>query len=449
MTAKIGVAIALALAAVAAAAQQISADEMIQLEKLRAELISKGVTVTPEMEIRMLQRLRAASSMTVPNAPQAVAAPTGSSPVPSAVAPIQPVNGGGPAPTNLPQAAGPLTTPNSEEDFKAKLANLGAPLALNDVKMLRDGLMVDGSRFADSEGRATRFAVDTATGRVGYVVSVGASDNWTVKIARADKPDQAITIGQAKRLGNEFQFSATTGKTLSGEMFFALTDGVLLLRDSVGFRYIVGEGVRQINVPTGWSPTAVQRGNVSTTGWLLLEKDAPENKDSPFGALSRLGRMVSGGPANEYALLEMATGRMVEIDVSSDGKSVTSFSQCRRKNVVVNVCDRMTSYESAFRPDGSPNPTHYVWKIDWQRAADGPILVAEEGLLGAKLTAVDLKSGKKALLYERTLGVTLAGMRVTSEGKLSLNAKLGLASESMEDVAAEILARPNISQSGR
>lgn len=408
-------------------AQDITADEMIQLEKLRAELATKGVTVTPDMEARMLQRIRAVNALNQGG--------------PAAVLSRMPAANAGLAPL-------PVTAPASSElELKAKLAGLDPARPISEVKILKDGLMVDGQRFADAEGRATRFATDAATGRVGYVVNGTAPDLATVKIARADRPADAVTVGQLRRQGNGWQFTSTTGKLLGGELFFTLTDGVLLMRDSVGFRYVAGEGVQQINIPTGWYPTPIQRGNVSATGWLLLEKDSGETKSNPLSIFSRLGKLTGAIDANEYALLQMATGRIVEIDISSEGKNTYSYSQCRRKSAVMNSCDKMTSYESAFKSDGSPNPTHYLWNIDWQRTPQGSILLAVEGSLGGRLSGVDLESGKKVALFERALGVTLQGARVTPEGKLSLAVRLGLSGETMDNVAGEIQVRPALPMS--
>lgn len=419
---KSGWGVVLAVITAMASAQEITADEMIQLEKLREGLTAQGVLVTPEMEVRMLQRLRALRPLM-----------TG---IPAAGMPqaMQPASG---APTI---AAASI----DEGEVMRRLAALNPPQPVTDIKILKDGLLVDGKRFADAEGRATMFATDAGSGRVGYVVEGARSGTGLVKIARVDQPAEAVTIGQVARQGKTWQFTSATGKTLAGELFFPLVDGALLMRDSVGFRYVAGRGIEQVTVPTGWYPVPLQRGNVSTTGWMLLEKDLSADKASPLAALSSLTKWVGAVDANEYALMELKTGRLVEINLSADGKNAYSYSQCRQKNALVNVCDKMTSYESAFKFDGSPNPTHYLWKVDWQRGADGPILVASEGNLGSRLVGVNLDSGKKVVLFERALGVTLLNAQVSPDGTFSLAVRLGLESGAMGDVAAEINARPAI-----
>lgn len=407
---------------VAASAQEITADEMIMLERLRAEMTTKGVTVTPEMEVRMLQRIRAMRPLTEPGAAMSA-----------------------PAPPAAPAATSPSAS-MAEADLLRRLQALDPAQPIRDLKLLRDGLMVDGQRFADSEGRATRVAVDTTTGRLGYAVDGAGPGTGLVKIARADRPGEAVTIGQFTRNGNTLQMTTVTGKTMTGEMFFPLVDGALVMRDSVAFRYRAGIGVEQVSLPAGWFPTPIQRGNVGTTGWILLEKDVPEAKSSPLAALSSLGKLVGAMDANEYALFEMKTGRLVEINQAADGKNTYSYSQCRRKNGIVNICDRMTSYESAFQPDGRPNVKHYLWNIDWHRTTEGPVLVAAEGTLNSKLVGVHLDSGKKVVLYERALGVTLGESRIGPDGKMSMSVQLGLGSEAMDDVAAQIKARPAVSK---
>jgi hypothetical protein len=341
----------------------------------------------------------------------------------------------------------PIQSAATEADLKTRLQALEPARPISEVKILKDGLMVDGQRFADAEGRAIRFATDAANGRVGYLVSGSTPDLSTFKIARADKPAEAITIGQLRKQGSGWHFNSVTGKSLSGELFFPLTDGILLMRDSVGFKYQAGEGIQQINVPTGWYPTSIQRGNISTTGWMLLEKDTTESSSSLLGVFGQLGKIVGAVDANEYALMQLSSGKLVEIDLSAEGKKAYSYSQCRRANAVMNACDKMTSYESAFKSDGTPNPTHYLWNVDWQRTSEGSILLGVEGSLGKRLSGWDLESGKKVTLFERTLGVVMQNTRVTPDGKLTLVARLGLSSETLDDVAAAIRQGPALATS--
>jgi len=415
----------LSVCSAAVMAQAISAEEMVQLEALRSQITAMGGTVTPEMEVRMLQRLRAAKAINSGGLPALLAAQGAG------------VAGGAGSPL-------PAVPVISEDDLAKQVSAISAPHPVSELRFLRDGLEFDGQRFADPQGRASNFATDQATGRVGYVVTSGMGDSASVKLARLDQGSAAVLIGQLRRSDRGWQFTSVTGKTLGGDLFFPLTDGVLLMRDSVGFRYTAGKGVQQVNIPGGWSPTPIQRGNVSATGWLLLEKDNAEEKKSPLGMLKNMGNLLGAGNFNEYALLQMGSGKLVEIDIPSNGKNTFSFAQCRRKNAVVNQCDKVSSYESLFQPNGMANSTHYFWRIDWQRGPKGAMLIASEGSLASKLNAYDLESGRKVLLMERTLGVTNLEPRLNAEGRYSVRVQLGLTHETVDDIAASLAKGPDL-----
>ena len=429
---------------VTALAQDMTAEEMIQLDKLRAQFEAQGIKVTPEQEIRMLQRIRAFKAAANPagqgNAGAALQQQT-----------LQRAN-------NLPiSAAGAVAVTTvvspavgaamSEEDLKKRLDAMPQGMALANIEYLRDGFQYDGQRFADPEGRVEKFTVDAMTGAVGYLVNAGLADVQPVKLARlgagAGSGAASLAIGRVRRQGGQYHFESITGKALAGELLYVLTDGVLLMRDSVGFRYVAGEGVRQINIPTGWYPTPLQRGNVAATGWLLLEKDTAEEKKNPLSLFSDLGRAVGLSEANEYALMNTGDGRLIVLDVSTSGKTVTSFSQCRRKNKVVNVCDQSTTYDSAWDANGGRNTLHYFWRMDWQRTAGGSLLVVlEKGL--KQVNAYDLASGKKVNLFERGMGIGTFNTSLMTDGRLRVTAPVGFENGLVEDVASELKARPDV-----
>lgn len=422
---KLTMALLCAVAAHGAWAQSVTAEEMMMLDDMRAKYKAAGKELSPEDEARILQRVRAIKAL---------------------------VPGGGGQPMVTPalaQPASPVVPPPaavaavSESDLRQRLRGVQQhDRAVGEVVFLKDGITFDGQRFADPEGRTSRFVVDAQRGRVAY--TVGAGERVAVKLANLQAPTEAVTLGHVVRQPNQWVFTSVTGKTLAGELFFPLTDGVLVLRDSVGFRYVAGDGVQQINIPTGWYPTPLQRGNISTTGWLLLEKDTAEERKSPLGALIGLGKIVGLADASDYALLNVSTGKMVPININSSGKNTYAYSQCRRKNALVNVCDQSVSYESTFQPDGSPNPTHYFWRADWMATSNGPVLIAKEGSMGAQVNAWDLQTGKKVTLLERTLGVGPMNARVLPDGRMQLSAQMGFGREVVEDVAAELQKRPDL-----
>jgi hypothetical protein len=426
----------------AAPAQDITAQEMMQLDSLRAQFKSQGIDLKPEDEVRMLQRIRAlnaAGGNTGAGAgkPQS---PTINPALQQQIMQAQQRQSA--AQVGNPVPVAPTTTAQpSEDQLRTRLASLPAPRAVATIERLPDGLKYDGQRFADPEGRAERFTVDAETATAAYIVQT--AQGAMVKIARLGGGAEPITIGRLATEGRKQVFYSSTGKTLAGEMFFPLTDGVLIMRESVGFRYVVGAGVHQVDIPQGWYPTPIQRGNVATTGQLLLERDQAEDKANPLQFFKKLGQLTGQVEAPpDYALFNMADGRLTPFDISAAGKSVTTLSQCHRRNAVVNVCDQSKTFESVWEKDGSPNYGHYYWRVDWQRVQGSPIAVAQES--GRKqINAYDLVSGKKVNLFERTLGVT--GFHTETAGsRLKVVYRVGFDSTTIDDVSAEIRARPQM-----
>lgn len=392
------------------------------LDQWRAAYAAKGVQLKPEDEVRLLQRVRAMKSLITPGA-------------------LQPNS----SLTQQPQPAASETLPNAvtEADLVKAYGALPTMPRLASFSFVRDGLKYNDQRFADAEGIAERFTLDPETATAAYVVQSGTSA--AVKIVRLGSGVDPITIGKLTKANGRSTFITVTGKSISGDLFFPLTDGALLMRDSVGFRYVIGEGVKQINFPSGWAPTPLQRGNPSTTGWILLERDTTAEKKSLFSSIKDIGAMVGLAAANmDYALFNLSDNKMFAFEINASGKSVASYSQCKKSpNGLTNICDQMTTYDSIWTKDGNPNWTHYFWAVDWQKSQGKPFAVAmEKGL--RQLNAVDLSSLKKVNLFERTLGINSWKMDSAEDGRYKAKAQLAFETQSIADVVGEIQNRPEI-----
>lgn len=414
-------------------AQDISAEEMMQLDKLRSQYEAQGIKVSPEQEARMLARIRALKGAMTSS--QQSTLPGAALQQQILQATLNPMPGQNTANSALDS---PQIVP--EDEMKRRFISMPAGKPIAGVELLKDGFQYSGQRFADAEGRVDRFSLDILAGAVGYLIRGSSNAPQSVKIARLGDTNGTLTIGRVKRLGQQFQFESLSGKTLTGELLFPLTDGVLVMRDSVGFRYVVGEGVRQINIPKGWFPTPLQRGNLSSTGWFLLERDNEDEKKNPLNLLSGLSKAVGLTESNEYAVMSMSDGHMIELDISNSGKNVQTYSQCRRKNALVATCEQATSYESIWDPSGLRNQSHYYWRVDWQQTAAGPLmLVQEKGL--KQVNAYDLTTGKKINLFERTLGISDFKAVLSPEGRWRVSAGMGFDRGNVEDVAEELSQR--------
>lgn len=431
---KFALALILAIGAGAALAQNISVEETEMLEKLRAEALTKGFQLTPEVEVRTLMRFRAFKAL--------AADPAG----PATVTQLLKQQLTGKTVVDTPSVATARAAPASaaiaESDLRNQLDTLPPGKQLGSFEMLRDGLKFNGQRFADPEGVAERFALDPESATAAYIVQMGAVA--TVKIARIGTASSAVAIGRISKDGNRQVFESLTGKILSGDLFFPLTDGALLVRDSVGFRYVVGEGVRQLDFPAGWSPAPLQRGSISATGWMLLERDTSEQKNDPLSLFKYIGEKTGASPPRmDYALFNLADSRMVPFEISTDGKNVATYAQCRRKNTFVNVCDQMKTFESVWNANGSPNLTHYYWLVDWQRSNGKPVAVAMEKTL-RQVNGYDLSGTKRVNLFERMMGINGYRMELAGEGKYRVTARLAFETGIIDDVMAEVQNRADV-----
>lgn len=453
--------------------QEITLEEMQALDQWRAGYAAKGIQLNPEDEVRLLQRLRAlraiatpspsATSPTTANAPAIpLAAPAATqsllSTVPQTTATV-PAQQEATAPIQLavpmaPQAATSSVQPvqiapvNRQLDTQTEpgllevVSTLPKMARLANFSYVKDGLKFNDQTFVDPEGIAQRFSVDPETATAAYIVPNG--DHALVKIVRLGSGADPITIGKLVRNGNHVAFQSNAGKSIAGDLFFPLTDGILVMRNAVGFRYVVGEGVTQINFPEGWSPAPIQRGNTSTTGWILLERDMVEQKkESIFSLIKDIGEIVGLAPGRmDYALFNLKSSKLVPFELSLSGKSVATYSQCRKaSNGLVNICDRMATYDSIWDNNGRPNKTHYFWSVDWQTSQGKPFVVAMEKNL-RQLNAVDLTSLKKVNLFERTMGITNWSLDLADQGKYRAMAQLALDKQTLDDVSQEIQTRP-------
>jgi hypothetical protein len=105
----------------------------------------------------------------------------------------------------------------------------------------------------------------------------------------------------------------------------------------------------------------------------------------------------------------------------------------------------MDSFESVFQKDGSKNLSHYFWRISWFNTPEGrPILVSQEGGL-SKVSATDLNSGKKVILFERTLGIAGFYAIQKPDGEVSVSAKMGFSTENKDNVLSLIDTLPEVS----
>ena len=315
----------------------------------------------------------------------------------------------------------------------------------------RDGFAINGERYIDSEGTITSYGFDSQSGDFTYLAQ---SDNkFILKTGRAFSDAEPVTIGSAQRINGGWAVTTVTGKKLSGSRLIPLARGFIVARDNTGFRYVPGKGTSNIVGPEQFSIAALQSGDISSTGYILLERkpdaNATSSPSSSVGALFNsaraLGSTLGIGKKEDYALLNIDTKQIVPVNVSLEDKQVQVMSMCQKRNFFIADCQKMDSFESLFQPNGMKNMTHYFWRITWLNAQGRPVLISQEGGL-SKISETDLTTGKKVILFDRTMGISEFAVTKNLDGKISVAAQLGFSKETKDDVVSLLDTLPDVSE---
>lgn len=350
-------------------------------------------------------------------------------------------------------AAQNVPVPSATTKTEAELATVfeqWKPLDKGVVfERFRDGFSINGARHIDPEGAITAYGFDAQTGDFTYLSDTGVGQ-FVIKSGRAFNSADPVTIGTAERRGAMWTVTTATGKKFSGYRLIPLSRGFVVARENTGFRYIPGKGTTNIVASEQFAIAALQNGDISSTGYILLERIPSQDNAAKYGAVGELfsavkalGNTLGVVKKEDYALLNIDTQQVVPINVSFEDKQVQFMSACRQRNYVFAECARMDSFESLFQPNGMKNMTHYFWRITWLNAQGRPILVSQEGGL-SKVSATDLSSGKKVILFDRAMGISEFSVARKTDGKVSVTAQLGFSSETKDDVAALIDVLPAV-----
>ena len=175
--------------------------------------------------------------------------------------------------------------------------------------------------------------------------------------------------------------------------------------------------------PKGFKLAQLQRGDVASTGLLLLEKiKQQENPVSGlFSAFSEIGRNFGVGEVNDYALFDKDSNRIYPLNISQENKTVSQAYNCERQNDVVNKCKNTKFYEALYEPNGNQNWGHYYWVLDWFNTPLGPMALLNTG---TKAQVLDFKSGSKYTLFERGMGIQKFDVQ-RNGSEVSLSVTLG------------------------
>jgi len=336
----------------------------------------------------------------------------------------------------------------SEETLAERIARLPSRPAEFVVADRKDGFSINGRAFVDPEGVIKNYAVQPVTGMVTYLVDVGKGV-FFVRTTRAGADAEPITVATATRSDSGWQVETATGKRISGQKLTLLAAGLLVARNNSAFLYVPGKGLRNTVVPEGYVVAHFQRGDVGDTGFMLVERDKKDVKQGVgglFDSFKSLGATIGLNKQEDYALFGFSSGKLIPMNISESDKTVGEYSNCRKRNALVNDCANMDFRESLYSNTGR-NVGHYYWRINWFATQSGPILIAQENGL-KDITFTDLASGKKVTAFSRGLGINGYDALQNAEGKVKVTARLGFSTETIEDAQGFLASTPEIRSPG-
>lgn len=302
------------------------------------------------------------------------------------------------------------------------------------VKMMRDGIEINGQQILDPEGRISQYSFDEATGNLGYVVDL-PNGVMAVKVTRAGVTTP-IKIATLAKSGAAWSTQLATGTSINGNNFSVQPNGFVISRESSIFVYQAGKGMSSYSAPQGYVVAPLQKGNIATTGYILLERENATGGDNAFSSMASsvkaIGKVFGATTKEDYALMRVADARLVPINVEADSKTQSVGRNCRQRNAFINDCKSMVSFESLWTNVGTRSQ-HYYWRIDWVQTKVGPVAVVNEG---STLNIVTLNDGAKIPVFNRTLGINEFDLTRSHDGTLGLRIKAGLSTETVPDIVA-------------
>jgi len=306
--------------------------------------------------------------------------------------------------SSVPQAvAQQHSRPEAERLSEAELlARVGfAPTLDNpiNVKKTRDGFTVNGKRYFDPEGRIGVFAVNSMTGDATYLLK-GRNGRFSVKYVNLASNDTPVVIATGQLDRGTLFVETVTGKKLSGKDAFNSSRGFVVYREGTGFLYTVGKGITSFAAPEGYHFTRYQKGDVESTGYILVERDkvAADKLSSFLEAASDLGGTLGVSEKQDYALMNVHTGKIIALNIGYN---------------------RAAADAGIFDRDGYPNRSHVFWRVDWFAGKHGVYALYAPN--ASKKRAIALTTGKEKVLFDSLVGSVGWDIHYSNGGKITVS----------------------------
>jgi outer membrane murein-binding lipoprotein Lpp len=247
----------------------------------------------------------------------------------------------------------------------------------------RDGILINDMVYLDPEGVVERAGWNVMTGNFTYTLA-NFDGSRTLKFYRAGSSEAPMIIGTVYKNNQGYRIETVDGQVMAGSAFIPTSNGVIVSRGSSAFEYKIGDTIKGVSIPRGWSIAKFQKGDVDSSGLILLERDKEaKRKAAGFGNLlsdfSEMGRSFGLAEIFDYALYDISSNQIVLLNMSLNDKQITVLKNCVRQNDYLNKCSDSDSYDSLYENDGRRNRLHYFWSLDWFNTPAGPMAVYNSG----------------------------------------------------------------------
>lgn len=324
-------------------------------------------------------------------------------------------------------------------DLHAKLKEQSDSPRFTLFERIRDGFKANGKPYFDVDGAIGNFGADMTTGHVTYLIETG-NGGALVKHHNVNSEHPAFIVGTLRSNDDRSMFQGVDGTSAAGNGVIPTAYGLLFTREGSMVGYRIGDAPEAFQIPEEWVIAEHQNGDVSGTGFVLLER---ANKS--LGAFKSAGQSVGRifgkrDQSEDYALLDIQTNKMILLNMNMDYNKVGQGTGCKRQNAMVNKCSGWEQWSSIWEPDGSRNTYHYYWALTWQQTRFGPIAIAMENS-GREINIIQLASGDRTPVFQRALGIHEFVASPTASGSIKIRAQVGLKKQTIEDIG-ELLGQP-------
>lgn len=248
----------------------------------------------------------------------------------------------------------------------------------------------------DASGEIVGHSQRTNTGSCTYLVDAGGGK----QLLKIYNPNgETKEIGQLMRGqgGIGVVFTPIEGNPVSGNFAIPLSNGVLILRETVAFLYEAGKPLISISLPSGWSPFPIQQGDVLGAQLMLVVKTSDAGGTFGIGGTKAASLLRIPDNKVRYGLFDLQQ-KAVVAEFETQGRSNNQY--------LMMSAGPKGDWPYKFNPLIQPNTMAGFLSspADWFMVGDQRIVAHyDKGLTEVWLR--NLTTGKSKLALKNSMGI--------------------------------------------